>query len=382
MRLIIVSSEFPPGPGGIGTHAYQLAKHLKGLGNDVLVLTSQSYVPLKDIADFNQKQDFFIFTLKKVAIALLEGTYHWNVIRKKVRKFNPDVVIASGWRSVALTATVLVNSLIPWVAIGHGSEFGDLGFLRNHVTKWAYSRANEIICVSHFTKGMMQSAGVKPKSTSVIHNGADDSKFHLSDGNQIIQIQKTFEVTGKFIALTVGNVTPRKGQEVVIRALPIIVREIPQIIYLMVGLPTYQKEFTILANQLGVQDHIMFLGSVDTKALVQLYQSCDLFLMTSQHTLEGDVEGFGIAVIEAALCGKPSIVTGGSGLEEAVVDGVTGVVISATDTNAIARAVIKFWKEPSLLRKMGNSAYERAIKNYSWKKTVLSYSQKIRSIDP
>jgi len=380
MRLLIVSSEFPPGPGGIGTHAYQLAKHMASLGHDVVVLTPQSYVSLESIEQFNQQQAFIIHTLNKFPIPFIKAAYRWVVIRKIYRKYHPEVVVASGSRPVWLVALTLKNLSIPWIAIGHGGEFGDRGVLTNHLTKWAYSLADEIICVSHYTQKVMEQTGIKPKWATVIYNGADDERFHLLNDTQTLQIRENMGLTGQFILLTVGNVTPRKGQEVVIRALPAILRENPQTQYLMVGLPTYQNEFTQLAIQLGVQDHIKFLGLVEPEKIVQVFQACDLFLMTSQHSTDGDFEGFGIAVIEAALCGKPSIVADGSGLAEAVIDGVTGVVVPESDPEATAQVVINLWKEPARLKILGASAQQRAIMTFTWKNIARLYSQNIKEI--
>jgi phosphatidylinositol alpha-1,6-mannosyltransferase len=93
---------------------------------------------------------------------------------------------------------------------------------------------------------------------------------------------------------------------VVIRALPHILKVAPKTHYLMAGLPTLKHELTELARKLGVAEHVHFLGRVDADSLVKYLNCCDVFVMTSRLTKDGDCEGFGIAVVEAALCGKPA----------------------------------------------------------------------------
>ena len=68
-----------------------------------------------------------------------------------------------------------------------------------------------------------------------------------------------------------------------------------------------------------------FLGRLESESLVKYVNACDLFMMTSRHTSTGDFEGYGIAVVEAAFCGKPAVVSRNSGLAEAIVDGGPGL---------------------------------------------------------
>src|SRR5205823_4374587 len=99
----------------------------------------------------------------------------------------------------------------------------------------------------------------------------------------------------------------RKGQDNVIRALPAILRRIPNAHYYMVGLPTLREPLEQLASEIGVCDNVHFVGRAETADVVRWLNACDLFVMTSRTTANGDCEGFGIAVVEAALCGKPAV---------------------------------------------------------------------------
>ena len=123
------------------------------------------------------------------------------------------------------------------------------------------------------------------------------------------------------------------------RALPAIRETVPDVHYAIVGLPTLGDEIRRLAGELGVADRVHLLGRLDEARLVRLLNAADVFVMTSRHTQDGDFEGYGIAVIEAALCGIPAVVAGGSGLSEAVADGETGLCVAPEDPAATADAI-------------------------------------------
>lgn len=180
--------------------------------------------------------------------------------------------------------------------------------------------------------------------------------------------------------LTVGNVSDRKGQEVVIRALPGILDQVHNAVYWMAGLPQKQAPLTSLADQLGVAHAIRFWGKVPLEQLRMLYNACDLFLMTSRQCADGDFEGFGIAVIEAALCGKPAVVSDNSGLAEAVIDNQTGLLVPQNDPVATAQAVINLAQNPALLSAMATQAYHQAIAHQTWDHVGSQYLDVIHKI--
>jgi len=84
-------------------------------------------------------------------------------------------------------------------------------------------------------------------------------------------------------------------------------------------------------------------------------------------------EGFGIAVLEAALCGKAAVVSDNSGLAEAVIDGETGVLVPQNDSDKTAKAIIKLANDPSSLDRLSHHAYSNAIQNQTWEKVGERY---------
>lgn len=376
MRLLLISNEFPPGPGGIGTHAFQLAKHLAKLGWGITVITCQGYVDAGEYEEFNAAQSFRIITLPPFQMAFVDAFHRWRIAQAQISSFSPDIVLLTGSKSVWV-ANILLG-IPPTVAIGHGTEFAQTGW-RYLLTRHGFEKVDHVICVSEFTKNYMLNRGIVPKETTVIHNGGDSQFFRPLSEEKRQAYRERLGMSRNKILLTVGNVTERKGQHVVIRALPHILEFIPNVHYLIAGLPTLKQEFLKLAEDLHVEKHVHFLGRVSSEDLLNLYNACDIFIMMSRHT-GMDFEGYGIAVIEAALCGKPSIVSGNSGLSEAILHMQTGIVVPENDSNAAAEAVISLLRNEEHLQEMGDNANRHAIANQTWEHRAQQYNELFRHL--
>jgi len=377
-KILIVSSEFPPGPGGIGNHAYHLARQLTLHGIEVLILTPQDYSTPKIITAFNQQQPFSIITLKDKKAKLVKPLYRLRTLSKAVRDFQPACIIATGARSTWVTALLTIFQHIPWLAVGHGTEFGGALNWEKRITRLCFNSSDICVFVSEFTRQAARRLGIRPGLEFVIHNAADEETFHPGQ----VEVKKDLAselgfATDDPILLTVGNLTRRKGQEIVIQAMPEILESHPHTRYLIAGLPTEEMMLKNLARNLGVEENVYFLGSLHKEKLSALYQACDLFVMTSQHMSDGDFEGFGISVIEAALCGKPAVVSRESGLSEAVIDGETGICVPEKDPRQTANAIIKLLNDKQLRKKMGSNALRRANEELTWRIVGEKYARLI-----
>jgi len=372
-RLLILSSEFPPGPGGIGTHAFQVANALHNTGWQVKVLTPQDYASKDEIINFNNRQPFKIESLATHRSKPIQTWQRFWGIRNNLRKFKPDLVMATGSRAAWIAGLLASGWGLPWVLIGHGSEFGITKSWQRRLMHFSANRADTIIAVSQYTQRVMENMGITNPPCTVIHNGADHRQFHQLSKTVVEDFRRNEAVEKLFVLLTVGNVSDRKGQEVVIKALPEITAFVPNVIYWMAGLPQNQAKLRSLARELGVADHIRFWGRVSNETLLHLYNACDLFIMTSRQCADGDFEGYGIAVIEAALCGKTAVVSKNSGLAEAVEDGVTGLLVPQNDPEQTAHAILNLINNPNGRQELEDQAHENACANQTWEKVGARY---------
>ena len=160
MKILILSSEFPPGPGGIGTNAYQLAHYFNDCGETVQVITAQDYESESNIMKFNLEQSFDIIRLPTLSFALFKWIARLRCIKQALDRFNPDILLASGSRAIWVSAFILLGKATPWVVIGHGSEFGASLTLKSFFTRISANQASAAICVSNFTRKVMQNMGI------------------------------------------------------------------------------------------------------------------------------------------------------------------------------------------------------------------------------
>lgn len=379
-RLLLITTEFPPGPGGIGVHAYQIAKHLSRQGWEVVVVTSQDYASPEEIEAFNAVQDFRVVQLKKISGAVWEAVYRLAVICRSIKTWQPDVLLGSGQRAVWLTALAARLHSRPWAAVGHGFEFGTKVSWERRLNRLFYSQADCAICVSNYTRSRMLGMGIRPLTDAVIPNGADDEWFRPLEDSRVAAFRRRLGLDGKKLLLTVGNVTDRKGQDIVVRALPAVVGSGIDCHYVLAGLPTRKDQLTCLAQELGVAPRLHFLGRVDPETLVEAYNACDVYVMTSRHSRTGDFEGYGIAAVEAALCGKPAVVSQGCGLEEAILPGETGLLVPEDDPQATAGVVTLLLKDGDLRQRLGSYGRKRALQEQTWGQCALHYAQVLESI--
>lgn len=382
MKLVLLASELPPGPGGIGNHAYHLALELQRNGWQVTVIAPQDYAREEEIASWAQRQPFEIVRLHRSALRAWQLlAWFWRILRIVLLR-RPQILLASGQRAAWMAGWISRLTGRQLVTVGHGTEFSARGRFARALNRFAYNRAALLVAVSEYTRQKIEDCGLMPAALRVIPNGADASLYRPLPPEEVEELRGHDAVVAPEhrVLLTVGRVDRRKGQDLVIRALPQILGELPEVHYVVVGLPDRAEELLKLAEELGVSSHVFFLGRQPTSALVGYYNACDLFVLTSRHTDDGDFEGYGIVVVEAALCGKPALVAGDSGLAEAVIDGQTGLVVPPEDPHAIASHVIRLLRDDGLRRKLGAQALERARAEMSWRRRGGEYHQLLSTL--
>jgi len=379
LRVMVISSELPPGPGGIGAHAFELATALSRSGSPVLVVGCQHYTDAATVRAFNAAADLDVVTLPDRADVARTALARARVLRRELRRFRPDVVLASGSRLLWLAAALCPEAGVAWVGVIHGSEVGETG-RSAHLTRLALGRADAVVAVSRFTRTLAVDRGVRPRHPiEVIPNGADGDRFGV-DADAGAEFRSRFGLEEAPVVVTVGNVTERKGQHVVVRSLPALVARVPEVRYVVVGRPTEETALHALAAELGVSDHLVLTGQLDAAAINAAYNAADVFAMTSVNTDHGDVEGYGIAIAEAALGATPAVVSRGTGAEEAVIDGVTGLVVDPARPDDVADALARLLTDPAERARLGTAARDHVRADGTWDQVVTRYDEVFRRV--
>jgi phosphatidylinositol alpha-1,6-mannosyltransferase len=257
---------------------------------------------------------------------------------------------------------------IPFVIYAHGNEILEASKSDWDKPRLALRQASCVLANSRFTASLVEKAGVSPTAIRVIPLGCDTERFRpRAPNDQLLKKLLGHRAKGPII-LTVGNLVERKGHDMVVRALPAIRKLFPEVTYVIVGSGPFKKDLEDMAFSLGVRDQVVFAGKASDEELPDFYSLCDVFAMPSRARIDaGDVEGFGLVFLEAAACGKPAVGGRSGGVEDAVVDGVTGLLVDPCDAEDVGRAILSLLGKPDLRGELGRHGRDRVEREYTWK---------------
>ena len=248
-------------------------------------------------------------------------------------------------------------------------------FPEKYMLKWAYRQAKEIMVPSTFTKSKILEYAHTTYPISIIHNGVNFSRFNQDVDESSIRAK----YPGKKILITVGGPKKRKGQDIVIRAMPKVIAEYPDVVYLVIGgQPTGddRKNMIELAQGLGVGEQVVFTGQVNDEDIIKYFRACDVYVHTPRVS-NLNFEGFGIVYIEAGACGKPSVATDSGGIRDAVVENKTGLIAPDEDSDTVARHIVTLLKDDTLRSQMGERAKEYA-REHDWSIIAEQYIERYK----
>ncbi len=165
--------------------------------------------------------------------------------------------------------------------------------------------------------------------------------------------------------LTVGALQKRKGQDMLIRALPAIRARVPNVLYAIAGEGWERGYLEALAREQGVDDIVQFNGAPPLPELLEHYQQCNLFALPNRR-VGWDFEGFGIVLLEAQSCGKAVIAGRSGGTAETMDPGVTGELVDCEAPEALGETIAGLLNAPGRLADMGARARQWAVSRFDW----------------
>jgi phosphatidylinositol alpha-1,6-mannosyltransferase len=364
MRLFI-SEDFPPHDGGLSSWAYHLSSSLNDLQGDVLVI-ARNYSQQDRVLD--RRFNFPVWRMAGPHWRRLRYVYMVYYLFKYffIQGARP-VIYATRWKEGLVPALLAPLLRLKVIVAAHGNDvIKTLSPYRSRLFRLTFQRSHVGVAVSRYTAKVLLQMGIPAEKVIVIPNGVDTELFHPQERSYPL-IQR-YGLQGKKVLLTLARLVPRKGQDQVIRALPEIIRTIPDVVYLVAGRGDYEKKLKDLARSTGVQDRVIFTGFISPEEIVAHYNLADVYIMPSREIAEaGSVEGFGITYLEANACRIPVIGGRSGGVSDAIVDGETGLLVDPNDVDAIAAAVIRLLSDPAVARKMGDNGRERVLRTLQWR---------------
>ena len=360
-KLILISSEFPPLPGGIGNHAYNLAKYLTSSGYFLEVITPFRLKNIQNEINYDKQLNFPVNRyIKKNTNYIIS---FFKLIKKSISSSN-TTFIASGMVPLIICGFLkLFFKKSKIILIAHGLDINPKSFFFNIIVSIAIKRYDLIIANSNYTSKIIQNN--HRKESFVINNGIDLDIF-----NEIVDLDyiKTPNLN-KLKIVTVGTISDRKGQKNIIKIIPQLLEKYKNISYHIIGLPNGSKSIIKLAKQKNILKNIFIHGVLSNSQMIKILKSSDVFMMLSEKTNDGDYEGFGIALIEANYLGLPAIGSRSCGLSDSIINGKNGFLVNPENDKEIIYAFDNIIKE---YKKFSTESRFHARK-FIWGKVIMKY---------
>lgn len=227
-----------------------------------------------------------------------------------------------------------------------------------------------IACSKKVREHLIEKVGINPLRVVVVPNGVDtDVFFPIKKRTRLYRsvenVRKELKIEeGDTVIGTVGHMTRQKGYDVLIAAIPRIVRRHPGAKFIFVGRGLLREKLEKQARELGVEKQIRFAGI--RRDVPTVLNSFDVFVLPSLW------EGFGTAIIEAMACSVPVVASRVGGIPEIIEDGVSGLLVPRGRPELLAEAVIRLLKKPRKTREMARRGRTSAAERFSVRKMAQS----------
>jgi len=361
-RTLLVTNDYPPQVGGIQRTLEALVRRLPPDRVAVLCPNAEGGDVFDRAAPYPvyRQPERFLWPLPEVRRRLHQA----------VRSFGADVVLFGAVYPLALLGPSLAETGTPFLAAAHGFEYWlSIAPGTHALVRRATARAARVpVMCSAFIARVVRTAVPDNVPVSVMYPGADLEAFRpdLPYGD----LTDLHGVSDRPLIVCVSRLVARKGQDVLIRAMPRIRRDVPDASLLIVGDGPDRDRLVRLAAD-APNRSVVFAGQVSEGDLPRYYRAGDVFAMPCRSRLGGlEVEGWGNVFLEAAACARPVVVGDSGGARESLAPGETGLLVNGSDVAEVAGAVGSLLADPERADAMGRAGRERVVRAFGWSRAA------------
>ena len=356
---LIITRSFPPEIGGIQNLMWGLTNALS------------KYYMVKVFADYHEGHTELdknvSFSITRVSGMKLLRKYRKAYLINDLLKNNKNIkgVIADHWKSLELIKTDKQK-----ICLIHSKEINHTkGTRLNKRVLNVLSNVDNIISNSSYTKDLAVSCGVNNEKITVINPGVDPikeiDKKSLDNAENILKNKNPR-------LITVSRFDKRKNHEKIIMSVKNLKQIYPNIIYTCIGYGDEEENLKKLVKELNLNEHVIFLKNISNNMKNALLVKSNIFVMPSI-IYKRSVEGFGIAFIEAAQYGLPSLGGLDGGAPDAIINNETGILCNGNNLNEIYESVEKMLIEKKYIE-LGLNAKKNS-QNFLWDNIILKYKK-------
>ena len=360
--IIIATQCFPPRAGGIESLVYNLCLSLASRGHEIFVFADSAGE--EDEKAFDKAHPFAIKRFG--GFKPLRRRLKSRAIARLAKNIQIAGLIADSWKSIELLNTTTLPVVL---CLAHGTELPhDCTAEKRQRIEAAFDKSSYVIANSNYTAERCRAFLNDATSLRVIHPGI--SLPAPLDQHDTEQAKASLGVHHP-VMISVARLEKRKGIDKAIKLLPALLQRYPELLYVVIGEGSERRNLEKLILETSVQGHVVLKGMLTGSERDALLQQSDLFILPGG-THGNDVEGFGIACLEAACFGLPSVVGESGGVAEAVLDMQTGLVCPANDEQAMLKSIQRLIDDEPLRQTLGDGARARAH-SLVWAESVKQY---------
>jgi phosphatidyl-myo-inositol dimannoside synthase len=360
VRTLVVTNDFPPRAGGIQAFVHSLA--VRQPPGEIVV-----YAPAwKGAAAFDADQPFPVVRHPTSLMLPVPS------VLRRAREVGRAEGCDRAWFGAAAPLGLLARplGLDRSVASTHGHE---VGWALLPGARQALRRigtdVDVVTYLGAYTRARLAPAVGPRARLERLPSGVDTEAFRPGAGGA--EVRRRYGLLGRPVVVCVSRLVPRKGQDVLVRALPELRRRVPGVALLLVGGGPDAERLRRLADETGVAGDVVLTGSVPWSELPAHYDAGDVFAMPCRTRRAGlEVEGLGIVFLEASATGLPVVAGRSGGSPDAVLDGETGHVVDGRRVAEVTEAVAGLLEDPDRASRMGEAG--RAWVQREWRWDVLA----------
>ncbi len=364
-KTLIITMEFPPQVGGIATYVSDLA----------MALPPESVVMLAPV-DKNVQDSYPFPVYRKKLLSkwfwphwLCTFFTVWNIVRKeKIQTIVIHHILPMGY--VAMLIKWFLRK--PYLIFSHGTDIAAASrkpWKRMMVRKICKNSA-QIICNSESLKRrFLFRFSEYQNKTTVVYPCPDEMFFNLVPGADTTITDK-LAISGRKTIISVARMVDGKGFPHLVQVMKKVADRVPTVAWLIIGTGPKLPEVIELIQKNSLQNIVRFIGEIAHDELPAYFQASTIFTLLT-HPDNGQEEGLGLVFLEAAAAGLPCLAGKSGGVEEAVVNGQTGLVFDVYQNQAgIVDALVNWLENPSIAKQMGLAGQARMRAEFNWPKQV------------
>lgn len=360
MKTLVVTNDYPPREGGIQTFVRAIVDRLPAA--DVTVFTSRH--PGHEQYDAQAPFE----TIRAPTTMLLPTPAITRAVIDTMHRVGADRVWFGAAAPLGLMAPRLrAAGAVRLVGTTHGHETGwATSPGTRHLLRRIAGGLDVTTYITAYTRSRLH-ALLEPVTTlRRLAPGVDVERFNPQvDGSEL---RSRLGIADRTVIGCISRLVPRKGQDVLIDAMPAILTNHPRAVLLLAGSGRYESALRARVVKAAMEDHVVFAGGIPYSELPAAYAACDIFAMPARtRNLGWDVEGLGMVYLEAAASGKAVVAGSSGGAPEAVRHQETGLVVQQPGSpSAVAASVSELLDDPQRAAAMGETGRQWVVGRWTW----------------